>query len=118
MKDIHIEGIDKATVRAALREFQSELQKVYMQSRPEIMIYGSQARGEANPTSDVDVLLLFSSNFHPGEEIRRLGPILADLNLRYQVLISILPAKEDDYIHAAGMIWKNIRREGIPVDRV
>lgn len=114
-----IEGIANAVAdlpvdptKTALRVLQSELKKLYGEKTPRILVYGSYARDEAEPESDIDVLLLYTEEIHPGVEIRRLSSILADLNLRYQVLISIVPASEKQYRYARGSFWKNVRREG------
>jgi uncharacterized protein len=100
-------------VQAALRDLQAALRRMYGRRAPRLLLYGSYARGDAIQASDVDVLLLYPQRTPPGSEIQRLGGILADLNLRYQVLISVLPASRDDLQTAQGAFWDNIRREGI-----
>jgi len=102
-------------VQKSLDELQSALGSLYGTEAPSIVLYGSQARGDATEHSDIDVLLIYPTKVTAGLEIRRITPILADLNLRYQVLISILPASKTDYLNSTGMFWKNIRREGILV---
>lgn len=113
MKDSEI-----TKVRTALHDLQAGLKNLYHENMPAIWIYGSQARGEADSNSDIDVLLLYKNNIQPGEEIQRIGPILADLNLRFQVLISILPAREDQYQNSDSPFWKCIRKEGVPLERI
>jgi uncharacterized protein len=104
------------TVRAALLALQAELQRLYGADTPAIWLYGSHARGQANSASDVDVLLLYPGAVQPGQEIRRLGPILAELNLRYDVLVSVLPARREAYEKSAGPFWDNVRREGVELE--
>jgi predicted nucleotidyltransferase len=103
-------------VRAALRELQTALEALYGAAAPTILVYGSQARGEAGSASDVDVLLIYGQPPRRGSEIARLAPILADLNLRYQLLISIVPGARSEYERASGPFWSNVRREGITLD--
>jgi predicted nucleotidyltransferase len=105
----------KRTVHKALRELQLALGDLYGDAAPSIILYGSQARGDATDASDIDLLLIFPNSVSSGAEIRRISPILADLNMRYQVLISILPASKIEYLTSLTMFWKNVRREGIPV---
>jgi predicted nucleotidyltransferase len=76
---------------------QRALQQLYGKHAPVIMVYGSQARKEARSSSDIDILLIFSHSIKPGKEITRLSAILADLNLRYQVLVSVLPVSQSNY---------------------
>ena len=109
---------DRQIARAALRELQAELRKLYGKQAPLVLVYGSYARGEESASSDVDLLLLYPKPVQPGEEIKRISAVLADLNLRYKVLISVLPAKEEDYRHAPGAFWQNLRREGKPIEQI
>ncbi len=106
----------KSTIRAALRELQTGLNRLYGKNSPAILVYGSYARGQAKPDSDVDILLIYSKDIHPPSEIQRVSEILADLNLRYQVLISVLPISERNYRDSQGAFWKNVRQEGIPIE--
>ena len=105
-------------VQKALYELQTALQELYRQDAPLVLVYGSYARKDANAASDTDVLLLYPKNIQPGLEIQRLSSILADLNLRYQVLISVLPVSQSDIEQTTTPFWQNIRRESIPIDAV
>ena len=71
-----------------------------------------------DPISDIDILLLYPRAVRPGKEIKRVSAILAKLNLRYQVLISVLPAREADYQRATGAFWQNLRKEGVSIEQI
>lgn len=105
-------------VRAALIDLREALVDLYGQDAPTAILYGSHARGEADAASDVDILLIYSDRIKRGQEIRHLSPILADLNLKYQVLLSILPSDQAEYTTATGPFWSNVRREGVQLDTV
>jgi uncharacterized protein len=77
-----------------------------------LWLYGSHARGDAGPESDIDLVLLLRGMERPGQEIDHIADILAELNLKYQVLISVLPMEETALQHAQGPFWCNVRREG------
>ena len=83
-----------AAVEGALRDLQAAL----------LQMYGRQAP---------HVLLLYPGQVATGREIQRLGGILAELNLRYQVLISALPVSRADWENAHSAFWNNVRREGV-----
>jgi len=104
--------------RKALRELQSALVKQYGANAPGILVYGSYARHEANLDSDIDILLIYPNDIRPGHEIYNLSSTLSDLNLRYQVLISILPIPEAEYEKNTDLFWRKIRLEGISIDAV
>ena len=80
------------------------------------MAFGSYARGEATQESDVDLLLLYAYPVNPSQEISQLVSLLADLNLRYGLLISVLPMSDREYREAEGPFWRNVRREGVAID--
>jgi predicted nucleotidyltransferase len=105
-------------VRDALHYLEVELKKLFKEKAPVILLYGSFARGQSTPESDVDLLLLFPNAIRPSAEIRRISGILADINLRYQVLISIVPTTKHQYLHAQEPFWNNVRREGVPITTV
>jgi predicted nucleotidyltransferase len=105
-------------VRAALRELERSLAVLYGSRVPAVLVYGSYARGEANSESDVDVLLVYPDTVQPGREISRLSGILADLNIRYEVLIAVLPVSRATYRSQTGMFWENVRREGVSIGAI
>ena len=98
---------------AILRELSAALRGRYGDRYVGLWLYGSEARGEAHAESDVDVLLVLRETSHPTREIDRIADILADFNLRYGVLLSVLPVAEDALKTAEGPFWRNVRREGI-----
>ena len=57
-----------------------------------------------------------SSEKRSGQEIPRVSPVLADMNLRHRVLISVLPISRSDDDNAVGAFWQNVRREGVVLD--
>jgi len=66
----------------------------------------------------MDVLLLYPHEVRPGVEIEHLQGILADLNLRYTVLVSVLPASEAQYRQSQQAFWRNVRREGVRLESI
>lgn len=107
---------EKQNIQMALRELKIFLDKIYGPNSPEMWVYGSYARQEETLQSDIDVLLLYPKKIHPGQEIERISPVLAELNLRYQFLISILPVSRTDYQQSSGAFWNNVRRERVHFD--
>lgn len=104
--------------QAALKRLSASLQALYGPDAPRLVVYGSEARNEAKETSDVDVLLIYRHAIKRGEEIRRLSSVLADLNLDYDLLISVLPVAETEYQTATEPFWRNVRREGVTFERL
>lgn len=117
-KEALLPDVAASTLRAALIELQVALKEYYGTQAPVLLLYGSYSRNEATVDSDVDVVLLYPGDIKPGQEISQLREILSALNLRYQILISILPASIKHYQTSSTAFWQNVRREAIPVDRI
>jgi len=103
----------RANLGSILHELAAALRARYGDRYRGLWVYGSEARGEACPDSDVDLLLILRDAHRPTREIDRIADILADFNLRYGVLLSVLPVDEKTLQTAEGPFWRNVRREGI-----
>ena len=109
---------DASKVRAALTELQAALRETYGNQAPILLLYGSYSRKEATSNSDVDVVLLYPCEVKPGKEINQLRGLLSALNLRYQILISLLPVSLHQYQNSPTVFWSNVRREAVPIDGI
>ena len=78
-----------------------------------LILFGSQARGDEEPGSDIDVLVVLKPPVNPGEEIKRTGKAIADLSLEYDVVISCLFMEETHYQTRNGSLLRNIRKGGV-----
>jgi len=98
-----------------LKEFKDKLAQLYGGKEYGLVCYGSQARGEAHPGSDIDLALIMEGEIQPSKEIDRLADLLVEFNLRYGVLISLLPVDKGTWEKGEGPFWRNVRREGIEI---
>jgi uncharacterized protein len=78
-----------------------------------IILFGSQARGDATPESDFDVLIVLKDLVHTGKEIEVTGFFLSPLCLKYSVVICNLFFSVTRFENEQTMLIQNIRREGI-----
>jgi predicted nucleotidyltransferase len=77
-----------AQLNQILRDFRQGLDEIYGTRLVRVVLFGSQARDEAEPDSDIDVMIVLRSSVNPHEEIRRLSPFKSQLCLKYDVVIS------------------------------
>jgi len=96
------------TLRAGLAELLGDrLEAVYL--------YGSQARGDAKPDSDIDVLIVIRGDFDYFNMVEKTGQFTADLSLENDTVLSLVFVSKDDFIIRQTPLLMNIRRKGIPV---
>ncbi len=96
-----------------LQELFAAFRRRYGERFAGLWLYGSQARGDAGPESDIDLLLVLADPDRPALEIDRIADILADFNLRYGVLLAVLPVAPAMLRDGAGPFWRNVRAEGL-----
>lgn len=96
-----------------LIHLKQDLTKLYGDRLLHLTLFGSQARGDAEPESDIDVLVVLKPPVNPGEEIKRTGKIIADISLHYDAVISCIFLDEIYYQTRNGSLLRNIRKEGI-----
>ncbi len=89
------------------------IRKVYGDRLAGIVLYGSVARGDDGPESDIDILVLLHGEYGLFDEIQRLVDILYDLQLESGRLISALPARAGEYRRGAIQLYRNATKEGV-----
>lgn len=104
-----------ASTQSLLSQLHGHLKILYGKRLYQVMLFGSHARGDATPDSDVDVLVVLTGAVNPGQEISNISEFLADLSLEYDKVISCLFMDETRFTTRQGPLLRNIRREGIAV---
>ena len=110
-----LHGRMDGTLHTILAELRDQFEVLYGSLLVQMVLYGSQARDDATPDSDIDVLVVLQGPVQPGEEIRSTGDIVADLSLRYGVVIACVFMDEEQFMQEQGPLLRNVRREGIAV---
>lgn len=83
-------------LRELLRDMRRELTAIYGDRLKGLYLFGSRARGEAAPDSDVDLLIVLDEVGHYYGELERTAELVSSLSLRHDVSISrvFVPAAE------------------------
>ena len=80
-----------------------------------LILFGSQARGEARADSDIDILVIVRDEADYGELIQRTSALVSALSLEYGVVISRAFASKSRFEREGSPFFLNVRREGVPV---
>ena len=105
-------GPQIATVLAELRR---RLAALYGERLIHMILFGSQARGDAEPGSDIDVLVVLRGPVDSSEEIERTGDTVPDLSLEQGVTIACVFISEEEFRQRHSPLLLNVRREGVAV---
>ncbi len=105
----------KQKVTSILTELKQRLKNLYGERLVQIVLFGSQARGNANPGSDIDVLIVLKGQVD--SEVESLPPnkLLAELSLQYSEVISCIFMSDFDFQHSQEPLLRNVRREGVVI---
>jgi len=102
-------------VRGVLAELRRRLHELYGNRLVRLVLFGSQARGDANTDSDIDVLVVLKGPVEPFREIHRASVVTAAVSLENDVVISCVYVSEERFKSDHGPLLANVRAEGVPV---
>jgi uncharacterized protein len=98
---------------ALLSSIKERLLNVHGRRLRGVVLYGSEARGEAQPDSDIDVLVLLDGPVDYGADLRSNIDALYDLVLALERPISARPVDVAVYEAAQYPLYRHARAEGI-----
>ncbi len=102
-------------IQPLLRKLKSGLKQIYGSQFRKAYLFGSYARGDYDPDSDVDVLVVLSDFKKYGEELRRTSELISGLSLDYGTTVSVVFSREEEWKADKLPLLLNIRAEGVAV---
>ncbi|MBA2557016.1 MAG: nucleotidyltransferase domain-containing protein [Chloroflexi bacterium] len=96
-----------------LGEIRQRLLNVHGQRLHGVVLYGSEARGQARFDSDIDVLVLLEGPIDYARDLRANIAALYDLVLALERPISAKPVDIDAYEAAAYPLYRSAKAEGV-----
>ena len=108
-----LKTLSQAEVKTLVDELKTGLQTIYGDRLKGIYLYGSYARREADPESDLDVLVVLDRIDNYSEEVDRTGQLGSDLSLKYNVSISKVYVSESSWLHGDTPFLSNVREEAL-----
>jgi len=89
-----------------------DLRVLYGRRLRQILLFGSWARGDAHPESDIDLLVVLDGVESPWEELRRMDAVLWRHSYLSGAVISAVPVGEDELQEAARPLLIRAKAEG------
>ncbi len=104
------------TIHTLLNQYLSEIKKIYGTHLKSVILYGSYARGDYRPDSDIDIMILVDLAI---EEMDSYSDALSELGFEYNVEHNIwmMPVvkNQQHFKHWAASypFYANVQKEGV-----
>ncbi len=95
-----------------LRQIKNCLQDTYGDRLQGIVLYGSEARGDAEPDSDIDLLVLLNGPIELWKDIQTNVYSLYDLQLEIIRPIHTMPVDVEAFRAGKYAVYRNAKKEG------
>ena len=97
-----------------MKELKEGLVRIYGDRLKGVYLYGSYARGDYRPGSDVDVMILLKDYKNYWDEIHRTSEVMSNVSLEYDLLVSRIFMTEEKWKTSDTPLLKNIHQDGLP----
>ena len=111
LNDLSLKDNEREAIREATRMLKEKFPV------KEVILFGSKARGDDDPESDIDLLLLTTRPIH-WKERHSIVEALFDIEMKYDVVISIIVDSVNDWqtgLSSLLPIHEEITQEGIAI---
>jgi len=99
-------------IKNALKKFITSVEKLYGGDLDKIILFGSQARGDAGPDSDVDILIVAHNKLSLGNR-DKLITVISDLAIEDNLLFNFIEISTVRFESEKSPLLLNVQKEGI-----
>ena len=92
-----------------------DLARIYGERLRGVYLYGSAARDQLTPDSDIDIAIVLDEIRSRFEEHERVGDLSSQISLKYNTLVIFFFVPQCDYEQGKYATYRAIKREGIAV---
>lgn len=102
-------------LQTVLREFQTRMKALFGDRIRDMRLYGSYAKGTAQPHSDIDILLVLEPLERSAQEKQAVSEIISDLCMAHGILVMPIFVSEEEFKTNELSFFRNVRRESVAV---
>lgn len=103
----------KEKIHIITTEFKKQLSQIYQNRLSSVILFGSQARGDAEEFSDIDILVILKGNVDFFKELKNCSDIICELSLKFDTVIACIFEQEEKFQTEDTPLYRSIRREGV-----
>ena len=104
-----------ADAMSVARGVAEDLREVYGERLKNVVLYGSWARGDAHPESDIDLIVVLDEVHSRRGELERMNEVLWRHSLQNDTVVTELPISEAEFRDSDEPILVRARAEGLVV---
>jgi predicted nucleotidyltransferase len=101
--------------REVARGVARDLREMYGERLRSVLLFGSWARGDAHPESDIDLLVVLDEVPSRRRELARMNSVLWRHSLENNTVVTEIPISEAEYREPIEPFILRARAEGVPV---
>jgi predicted nucleotidyltransferase len=101
------------TTDALLQEIRSRLAKAYGPHFRGVVLYGSVARGDDQPDSDIDIMVLLDHPAQTWQDVHTASEALFSLSLEIDKVIHVMAVDVHRYEESDAPLYSDARNEGV-----
>jgi len=102
-------------IEKLLEELKQGFVRIYGGQLKAVYLYGSYARGENVEGSDLDVVVILKDFQRRAAEIRHTSDLIGDLSLDFEITVSPLFLREEEWSTNKFSLLRNIKAEGVAI---
>ena len=107
-------GMTSEQTRETLKRLRTGLDELYGPRLDGVFLFGSYARNDFGPESDLDVLIVLDQVEDYGAEIERTSQLIGALSLKCGVSISRIFLSRESWDRSQSAFIQNVREEAVP----
>jgi predicted nucleotidyltransferase len=102
-------------IKILLEKLKSGLKQIYGEQFKQAYLFGSYARGDYDPDSDIDILIVLSDFEKYGAELNRTSELIGNLSLEHGTTVSIVFTRQREWQMDKLPLLLNLHAEGVMV---